>query len=189
MTMADPRAPTVTPTATPTAADLAAWEAVCDLARRVGPDRAAAAALFASGHPLWPHVLLAAARGAGVDDTVAVLRLAPGELADVVNVALPTPSPLPADEATVFPADDDDDPDPAPGPFAARHRLVLLRELPEPTAAALAICVPGVAPGGHEQDQTPDTRHDTAEVLKISVDDVDAVLDHAAGQHISRPLG
>ncbi len=174
-------------TVTATEADIAAWGAVCDLARRFGPDRAAAVALFASGHPLWPHLLLAAARGTTVGDVLAVLHLEPGQLADVANVALPTPSPLPADEATVFPDDDDGDPDPAPGPYASRMRLVLLREVPEPIAASLAGLVPGPVGIVLFLIARGDSRHDVAEVLGVSVDDVDAVLRDQAGHHVVRP--
>jgi hypothetical protein len=177
-------------TVTATDADVAAWTAVLDLARRFGPDRAAAAALYASGTPLWPYLLLAAARNTTVDDVVQVLRLGPGELAAIAGVSLPAPaSPVPPDEATVFPADDDDDPDPAPGPYATRMRLVLLRELPEPTAAALASLVPGRVGVILYMIARGDAVADVAEVLHLSIDEVDAVLDHAAGRHISRPLG
>ncbi len=186
MTMADPRVPT----ATPTAADAAAWTAVCDLARRVGPDRAAGVALYASGDPRWPLVLLLAARGTGIDDVVQVLRLDPGELAAIAGVSLPAPaSPVPPDEATVFPDDDDGDPDPAPGPYATRHRLVLLRELPEPVAASLAGLVPGPVGIVLFLIARGDSRHDVAEVLGVSVDDVDAMLRDRDGHHVVRPDG
>jgi hypothetical protein len=174
-------------TVTATAADAAAWTAILGLAARFGPDRAAAAALFASGHPVWPYLLLAAARNTAVGDVLAVLHLAPGQLADVVNVAIPPPSPLPPDEATTFPPDDDGDPDEAPGPFAARMRLVLLRELPEPTAAALASLVPGRVGVILFMIARGDARHDVADTLRIGVDEVDTVLDHAAGHHVVRP--
>ncbi len=176
-------------TVTATAADIAAYTAILGLAARFGPDRAAAAALYASGDPRWPYVLLAAARGTDIADVLAVLHLEPGQLADVANVALPTPSPLPSDERTVFPADDDGDPDDAPGPYAARHRLVLLRELSEPIAASLAGLVPGQAGVILYCLARGDARHDVAEMLHLSIDDIDDVLDRAAGQHVSRPDG
>lgn len=183
---ADPRAAT----GTPTDDDRAAYGAILDLAGRFGPDRAAASAVYASGTPLWPHVLLAAARNTTVDDVVQVLRLDPGQLADVVNVAIPTPAPpLPPDQATTFPADDDDAPDPAPGPYASRWRLVLLRDVSEPTAAALAVCVPGRVGVILFMIARGDAVADVAEVLKISVDDIDAALQDQAGHHVTRPDG
>ncbi len=183
---ADPRAPTVTATA----ADVAAWTAVRDLARRFGPDRAAPAALYASGTPLWPYLLLAAARGAGIDEVLSVLRLAPGRLADVVNVAIPAPAPpLPPGEATMFPDDDDDDAVWAAGPYLTRQRLTLLRDVSEPTAAALAVCVPGRVGVILYLIARGDAVVDVAATLGISVDDVDAALRDQSGHHVVRPSG
>jgi hypothetical protein len=178
-------------TATATKADAAAYTAILGLAARLGPDRAAGVALYASAaDPRWPVLVFLAARGTDIDDVIGTLRLAPGELADVANVAIPAPaSPLPPGEATVFPDDDDDDAVWAAGPYLTRQRLTLLRDVSEPTAAALAVCVPGVRGLVLFMAARGDTRHDVAATLGISIDDVDDVLDHTAGQHVSRPPG
>jgi hypothetical protein len=88
----------------------------------------------------------------------------------------------------VFP-DDDDLSVQESGPYQARSRIVLLREVPEHTAASLAGLVPGRAGVILYMIARGDTRHDVAEMLKIPVDDVDAVLRDQSGQHMVRPDG
>lgn len=178
--MADSRVSTTTATE----ADVAAWAAALDLARRFGPDRAAAAALFASGHPVWPYLLMAAARNAGIDEVIRMLHLTPGSLADIVGVAIPPPSPLPPGEETVIP---DDLPVRDAGPYGARSRAVLLRAVPEPVAARLAAMVPGARGIVLFAAARGDDRHDVAEVLNLSIGEIDAVLAGSDGRHLTRP--
>lgn len=179
-------------TTTPSDADVAGYGAVLDLARRFGPDRAAASALYAStSTPVWPLVLLLAARGADLVEVVRVLHLEPGQLAKVVGVAIPAPAaPLPPGEETVFPPDDDDDGDlRAAGPYETRSRQVLLRDAPEPVAASLAVCVPGVRGVVLFMAATGDDRHDAAALLGITVGEVDATLTESDGRHLTRTDG
>jgi hypothetical protein len=85
--------------------------------------------------------------------------------------------------------DDDDLPVQALGPYATRHRLVLLREVTEPVAASLAVCVPGVRGIVLFLIARGDDRHDVAEVLGVSIDEVDAMLRDQDGRHLVRAPG
>lgn len=140
--------------------------------------------MFASGHPLWPHLLLAAARGTNVDDVVGVLSLQPGRVADVVGVSVPVPAPpLPVGERTVIPDEitvpmDD-------GPFATRRRLVSAALEPA-AAASLAVMVPGRRGVALFMLARGDHRHDVAEMLGISAGEVDAILSDRDGDHLAR---
>ncbi len=176
--MADPRAPTVTPTD----ADVVAHAALRAIVDRIGADRAAIAALHVRSD-VHAAALLMTARGDDVAVFMRLLRLEPGELAATVDWATVPAPPLPADERTMIP--DEINLPTVAGGYRGRQRLAM--DLPE--ATRLAALVSGQAGVILYMAARGDTRHDTAEVLKISVDDVDAVLDHAAGQHVSRPDG
>ncbi len=132
--------------------------------------------------------MLAAARNTDIDEVLRILHLEPGQLAAIVNVAIPPPAPpLPADQATTFPDDDDDAAVSEAGPYLTRQRLVLLRHVPEPVAARLAALMPGQAGVILFAIARGDAIDDIAAMLKVSVEEIDTVLRDLSGQHLTRP--
>lgn len=180
----DGEAPPCTPTdPIHDGSDIIAGAALRAVVDRIGADKAAAVALILQSD-VHAAALLRTARGADVKRIVGLLNLGPGELAAAVDRVTVAPLSLPADEATTIP---DEFPDMLVGGYTARQRLVLTSDVPERTAAALALLVDGRRGLVLFMCARGDDRDSVAQHLGITVGEVDKILAEGDGSHVVRP--